>query len=506
MRHTFLILLSILTVSLKAQSVRDTLAVKREAIYLKNKIIENPVWILDDQTRGNVFMNYSSSFGGFRNYDHPTKNNQITFHAEGFGSTKKMSFFGKIRYQKAKEFNLNWNTTSFISKENPFIVSDSIGGTYDNEIYALNGKIAGSVIKKWLKWGVAFDYKVGDKVDQTDPRPKIRSQRMKASPGISFLPIKNLAIGVNSYYEKLIESIHFNIVDTHSDYSYLRHKGFGTYSSTIDDYFSRDYNGYRKGLTFFKKYTYRFIQNTFEIKYQKTYERAQEGSKLVAFLAGDYISSSTTYSNYLSIDKASKKHHLDVQITNQEIKGIWFNQTQITEEGDNIRWKVFAKSIQYVNEIMNYNFLYTYQTHKDIIALGAELTSESAKLYPEEFQLRYSNIVPKFTFSHLWNLKKIGIKWSSKFSYRYILDKYFFIEKIDLKDIITTSNYQYKTINLLGNTNSFKISFKKLLKDESITPYLSLKWRFVYATDEQIPLYHQKTRMLISAKIGVNFN
>ncbi len=482
------------------------------------KIPINNLWIItnnpaaisnnDFEKLGNVSVGYNTKKGDYYRYNQPESINSILFSAEGYTKPNKITFYGKMDYYNAREKNLNWNNVSFISSNNPFILADSIGGDYDNEIFTLTGKMASQFGENKSNWGISIKYKVGNKVDQTDPRPEIQSQRISIRPGI-ILAIKNWEFGVNGYYESFKEDTDITVVDHYISYRYFRFMGFGIYSGISDDYFERVYKGYNYGVALQTKYSRHSLKNILELKITNEYERAHEGSLSTRFLAGDYNGTIINIKDRLQIRKNNLIHTFHFNGELRLIKGTWYDQNQVTGDDGTIYWDVYNKSVKYKNVLVNANLEYSLTKEKDnlinhVFFGKLDIKGEMCDFYPDKFLNNYYNLTSTIGYHKNWFSKTFQIALKFNLGYKFNLNKEFYAKDIEFLETITYPEYYYNITNQIKFNNEIKIGFNKLLK-VPILPYMAVSSDFVYCKDNNYNYYNNDYRVLGNIKIGIIF-
>lgn len=508
-KHLRLIIFILFYCNQQYAQIKDTLktVISLQNIYQKKLLLQtdNPVAIYDVKEIAKVDVSYNTEEGKYANYNQPKKINSLVFSAEGYTKPKMISFYGKIKYYNIKEEELKWNNTSFITKNNPFVFADSIASDYDNEFFFLQGKIASKPKNSHFKWGVSMNYKVGNKVDQNDPRPEIQSQRIAIKPGILYSRNK-WDFGLNLYYEKLKEEINVTVVEYNVNYYYFKFLGFGVFFKDSGSSFSRSYDGNNYGLSFQTLYkNNESVKSVFEIKYINKYERAEDGSTKIKFLSGDYKNSVLSFYNKWVINSSNlSSNQILLNASIENVKGIWFDQKQTLASDNTLYWKVYNKSIRYKAFFLNSEIAYTFLKSNYSIKINMSLNYVKSNFYPNKFFENYYNITPNITYKKIWFLNKNQLHISTNLGYRFNLKKDILIDdNLEFSNSITYPEYYYKTANILYFNNEFKIGLTGMFKNK-LLPYLSFKGSMVHSKNKN-KFYNNKIRYSGSVRLGVIF-
>lgn len=490
-----------------AQKRNDTLKTLShlEKINQKNILLQtdNPVAIHNIEEITEVHTGYKTKGGKYTNYNQPEKINTIEFSAEGYTKPKTVSFYGKITYINKREKQLNWNNTSFTTSNNPFIFADSIASDYDNEQFTLQGKIASKIKKSNFKWGIEVNYKVGNKVNQKDPRPEIQSQRIAIKPGILYSKNK-WSFGLNLYYEKFKEEINVSVVEHGENYHFFKLLGFGIFFRDSGSSFSRNYNGNNYGVSFQTLYKKnKSTKSVFEIKYINKYERAEDGSLRTKFLAGDYKNTTFSFYNKWIVNSTNFSNHFLLTAKAENIQGIWFNQKQVQADDNTFYWQVYNKSIRNKSLFLEAEIAYSFLKPSYNIKTSLKFNAEKSTFYPDVFFKNYYNITPNITYKKIWFLSKNQFYISTNLGYRFNFKKSISAGNLELINKITYPEYNYQTADIICLGNEFKIGFTKLFKNK-LLPYISFKGIITYPKSKN-NFYNSKIRYGGSAKLGVIF-
>ncbi len=481
-------------------------------LYVKHPWLttNNPAALTNiDQRIVDVFLGFEHTGGSFYNYNNPKAIDAISFATEGYSKPNNITFYGKMGYRKSKEHSLNWNDVSFIAEENPFIIADSIGGNYDNEIFNLEGKVASQNASGILKWGLSVSYKVGKKVDQTDPRPRISSMILSARPGITLVH-DNWEIGANLLVSRFLEEVDFDVEDHYTNYHYFRFMGFGKYLVLSDDYFSRNYKGWNYGGSLQAQYKNTNWTNLLELQLLSEYERAQEGTINTRFLSGDYSALTLNLTNRIRFLHDNGLNEIKLQGSLTEVKGKWFDQKQVTGGDGTQYWQVYNESIRYKKAIakagIQYNMIHQkkdgFTNH--ILSAGVQFQMDMGNFYPEGYKQDIYNLTGNIGGYKQWQLGKTNLSLNINLGYRYNLQSDLEIDQILLVERVTYPDHYYRSTDNFQLNGFIKFGLPYLFKSK-VLPYLAFESRWIKTMDK-VPYFDNNAYRLYSViKMGVSF-
>ena len=172
--------------------------------------------------------------------------------SESFETDSKFHFFGKANFISDQKRNVGWRDVEDYQLLSPYLIADSIGGTYKRESYALSG--GSSYRYKHMEFGIRAAYQGGVSYRQVDPRPRNTVSSLSINPGITYQN-ENLKLGWFGEYKRYRQNVDIQVEkEGRKIYFYLL-QGFGLYNhnfSGLDDSFSRIYKGnlYTTGINF----------------------------------------------------------------------------------------------------------------------------------------------------------------------------------------------------------------------------------------------------------------
>jgi hypothetical protein len=178
-----------------------------------------------------AYLNYNFTEGDFKKYQQANKLNNFGFYTNGYINLKEWKFYGDFNYFKNKNEGIKWTNVLDTYNDNPYILADSIGGTYYKEYFKMRGKIAWQINNNFI-FGLNLNYKTGIGVRRKDPRPKNLLTAFNISPAIIFT-INKIKLGVNLQYQTSKENTK-TITVTDSVYHYFNIKGLGAFSVSTE--------------------------------------------------------------------------------------------------------------------------------------------------------------------------------------------------------------------------------------------------------------------------------
>lgn len=167
----------------------------------------------------------------------------LKLHSESFQVDSKYRFFGKASFLSDQKNNVAWRDVEDYEILSPYLLADSIGGTYKRESYFLSG---GATIRyRKMEFGIRASYQGGVSFRQVDPRPRNTVSVICINPGLTYTT-GNWNFGWFGEYQRYRQNVDIQVEkEGRKIYFYLM-QGFGIYNrqfSGLDDAFSRIYKG-----------------------------------------------------------------------------------------------------------------------------------------------------------------------------------------------------------------------------------------------------------------------
>jgi len=266
----------------------------------------------------------------------------LQLHSESFQVDSKYRFFGKASFLSDQKDNVGWRDVEDYQLLSPYLVADSIGGTYKRESYSLSG--GASVCLRHTEWGIRASYDGGVSYRQVDPRPRNTVSVICINPGVTYSH-GNWRYGVFGEYIRYRQNVDIQVEKADRKVYFYLMQGFGIYNrqfSVLDETFTRIYKGnlYSAGL------------------HANYSEGSQSTGVLVAFKKA-----------VITVDESDKR--TPYQLTHNEIT------TQLTHERELFHQTLFLKGTytflqtignetQYVPVTINTNFIvWNFATQSD---------------------------------------------------------------------------------------------------------------------------------------------
>jgi hypothetical protein len=353
-------------------------------------------------------------------------------HSESFQVDSCYRFFGKAYYSNNQRFNVGWRDVEDYDLLTPYLVADSVGGTYKGETYFLSG--GASIRLRHFEWGIHASYQGEVSYRQVDPRPRNTISVIRINPGVTYKQ-GNWRYGLFGEYERYRQNVDIQVEkDGKKIYFYLL-QGFGIYNrqfSILDATYSRIYKG-----------------NLFNIGFHLNYGDSQQSTgALIVLKKAD-----------ITVDESDKR--TPYQLTHNEIT------SQITHESELFHQTLFLKGVysfqqaignetQYMPVTINTNFIiWNYATQSDRYQSRNQNAQFSALLADKNLS--------KFS---LW--EQLDGTWQDAKQYYYYPYYHQFIQDA-IGSATVGINYPFKKTMLEG---SIKAGYKKnissdLLQDDN---------------------------------------
>lgn len=193
-----------------------------------------------------AYINFNHQNGDFHLFQQEQLNSELGFYTNGYVNLNNWKFYGDFNYFKQTCEDLKWVDVLEPYNDNPYVLGDSVGGTYYKEYFKMRGKAAYQINEN-LAFGIDIKYKAGVGARRKDPRPENEITSFDILPGLIF-NFSKIKLGVNFRYESGKEDIELNFV-TDNNYNFYHFKGLGAYTiSTETDVRSNVSNLFGGGL------------------------------------------------------------------------------------------------------------------------------------------------------------------------------------------------------------------------------------------------------------------
>ena len=470
-----------------------------------------------DGSRMNTEFLFYYSNGDYKHLTDPESPRGGIVSFEGFKQVNKLHFYGSFSYDIAKLEGQRWNDVLMPSPGNPFLLGDSIGGDYNNELFEIKGAVASSFSDR-LKWGVSARYKGGSSANQNDPRPLINAVRYSISPGILY-DFSPWAVGLDIGYEGYNEFISISSVETNLNHSFFIFQGLGNYFARIGTGYSRRYKGSAWNGNIQLNWRNNQTENILQIGYRNMAENSEDGvAKPTAegratsnpFKSGDY--QETTYSvlNILAVKNGQTTHLATLRAAYLPSKGTWYDQREIIDSNQQTIWEIYNQSVKYKDNTTTVGLAYTWQKEKNgfndyLLGASADFDNHETTLYPDMQQQKYSNLAVALRGEKtFWLPKQFQLGVSAGLTYRMNLAASADFAGITLAGLWSQSVYEYLTSDHYGGVARVKLSKRMRLGKLPSIVYWIAGIDYTRSTLET-ESFDQADRMNLTTSIGFTF-
>ena len=472
-------LLFLLPLTVLNASTTDSLSSNAIYFHTKNWVnnvlndIENPIRIYHYKVKKVAVsgLQFETMKGNFAPIDAPQTSYEGTFNMLGIQQVGRFSLEGSMNYSLTKQKNQRWNNTFMLSPHNPFILSDSIYGNPQQEIFSLNAITNYAINHRW-NVGLQLTYTSGSRDDQTDPRPFATSMRFMAFPGVSFQLSPTHLLGLNAQIKLFSSSLSHTVIDNQKSTTYFLMRGMGDNFSvnTSDNInYPRRYKGKQWGLSTFWKTHFSHLNNVLEMGFYFNNEVAEDGDAGLYFKGGDHKETGFKLFNRLTF--SSKKqlfHSVSFSYYQYNNEGWWYDQRRMVDTehanrpyyailhyGMVDKWNAHKLLISYrMDKFFNDNPLWT-------MAISGELKTKNATHYEADiYQQAFSTYAIKMKGNRFFMLKKCIGEITSQLSYGNTLGSPLFNDvRGILSDAYTRPIFAYNTAQYVSYGGAIKVSF-----------------------------------------------
>ena len=371
MKYIFISILSIVSISLFATDGADTLHTQVAAWEspwrsFSNYFEYNPAatFAVPVKHFSEVGASYLSSHAdnGLHLVQEGDGASALQFHSESFQVDSKYRFFGKAYFSSDQKNNVGWRDVEDYQLLSPYLVADSIGGTYKRESYSLSG--GASVCLGHTEWGIRGSYEGDVSYRQVDPRPRNTVSVIRINPGVTYSH-GNWHYGAFGEYVRYRQNVDIQVEKADRKVYFYLLESFGIYNqqfSVLGETFTRIYKGnlYTGGL---------------HVNYG---DNLQSTGALI-----------TLKRAIITVDESDKR--TPYQLTHNEIT------SQITHERELFHQTLFLKGVysfhqaignetQYMPRTINTNFIvWDYATQSDRYQSRTQNAQFSALLANKDF-------------------------------------------------------------------------------------------------------------------------
>lgn len=470
--------------------------------------LQNPVAYAGIEDAMDIRLGYNHTSGSYKHLSDPKSINGGKVSVEGFKQVGQIHFFGGFSYGISTLNGQKWNNVLMPSSGNPYLLADSIGGDYNNELFDIRGAMASSLNDR-LTWGIAASYKGGSSSDENDPRALIDAVRYSIRPGILYRFSRwslGADIGMEGYAEKIgMESYHGT-----SNFVFFQFQGLGNYFPDSGNSHSRRYKGRAAGGNIQFGWEERNRENIFQLGYKHNEEESEDGSTSAPFKSGDYKENRFSISNLFSLKRNDITQIAKLSFDYIPSKGIWYDQQKVTNANNQTVWEVFNQSVQYRNRVYHAAADYGLTKEREgfaAYAFGGTVIFEQQKtsFFPEMYLQEYSNITVVLrgekTF-RLPNMFLFGLKINAGYRKNFSSDADF--NGIALADIWTYPGFEYLTSDYYTGGLQARLNKRKVFGKFPTIAYLTAGIDYTKSTLKTTN-FTNPHRINVSVALGCTF-
>ena len=87
-----------------------------------------------------AYINSNNQEGDFHLFQQEQQKNELGFFTNGYLNFNNWNFYGDFNYLKQTNKDVKWGDVMEPYNDNPYIMGDSVGGTYYKEYFKMRGK------------------------------------------------------------------------------------------------------------------------------------------------------------------------------------------------------------------------------------------------------------------------------------------------------------------------------------------------------------------------------
>lgn len=358
-----------------------------------------------------VNIGYAHKSGSLHDVDDGKVINGLDVGFYGIQKVGKLSFEGLFVYDNSRLCNRNWNSTLYVSPENPYKIGDTYEGNFTNETFHLNGGFAYDISPVWSA-GLRADFKAGSSADQTDPRPDIDGIRFNINPGATY-KFNDFTFGLSGQYERLSESSEYTVVRTTINYPVSLMQGLMEPVSRQAIGHDRKYTGNLFGGNLQFGWNTDAFENFLDLGITHNQEKAEDGSTSSKYRGGKYVSNKYSVSDRFKIYRDKMVYQAFASADYSKIDGTTYDQQQTSDANGNERWDLLGSSITYKNKIVNAELgcsadvMTEDSTPKISGQVKVGMHSEQEKEFPDEYQQKYTIGYLDLDAKYHFNVRKV---------------------------------------------------------------------------------------------------
>lgn len=192
-----------------------------EKYYTLERIRSKSGWLVSDNAAGLMLnraslsiaeVDYEFGRGGLRNVTDGAEVHAFGVGSESYRRWKRLSFYGKLRYDYAASQDRSWAGNADIG-DSPMLIGDSIPGNTRDETYAIEAGVAYRM-GRWVV-GAMGKYEDRSLAKRRDSRNKTTSMSLSVLPGVMFTS-KAVNAGLNFVYRRTTEQVGYAAFGTNT--------------------------------------------------------------------------------------------------------------------------------------------------------------------------------------------------------------------------------------------------------------------------------------------------
>lgn len=475
--------------------------------YSRKKLLQENQWLNTTNIAGQVFnpfqpegdfvAEYSLKEGDLRYQQHSPKESIYHFYTQKSKRVNNIVFKGGFSYNNMQQKKVGWTARMNPISHNPYMLADSLFGTYKKDYVALNGGFAAKLSKR-LALGINLDYMVGDGARIKDPRPSNSTYELKASPSFIY-SFDNAKLGANFQFIAGREKISYSTAEHSTSYRFFRTLGLGKAGvptngwSYSRNYYTKGYGGELQGQSNIGN-----KQILIGFGYYYKIEEAEDGSASNPRKGdvGDYKESVLKFYTLITQNK-QLNHRLLISADAYFGTGIEFLQKPYEDDGityyrtiaelENYSLTQITPKLQYVISKPFNNFMNKWEVSAN---LGADIFQSE---YKSEAKSSYTNLNANIEiFKNLFFSKNnfMDFTISGFINYNIAeelkqLSPYNAIQEIALWDNLIQPDFNLVTGNQYGSNISVRFGHNlKIRKGKSNFMYIALNMSYFWGEND----------------------
>lgn len=456
-----------------AQTEKDTLHTDSHFFYQELNRLEN----MYEGTENPVAFSYNRvqniadaqvgaylNNGGLHAIDEGRKGQTYAASINGLQRFGKLSVSGFFEYRNAKDYDVKWNSTLFVTPTNPFILGDHVESTANSEIFRMSAAVSYQ-FNRHLTGALSLRYKTGSRSDQTDPRPKTDAMHFVVNPGVEYRINPVHSLGAAFTADLFRSDMNHTVINSNNNHVYYVMKGMGDYMTrTSSDMASlpRDYKGNRfaGSLQWLITPASGKVRNRIEAVYSHNKEVAEDGGYAFTFKAGDYYRTDITVSDRLSLRHSDRfEQNFTVSVNYASDSGDWYDQKKIvdTQHGNLAYYQILNKSTIRESKYLTARFGYQADLLRDgmpayTFNAGVQFDrADMTQYYTRAFKQNYNTLTVDLSATGNWKAGKVRLSGKAGGYYKALLgDATYDCPRPDMSENYAAPVFEYATASQAG--------------------------------------------------------